>query len=76
MLTQARAAEMNKQWEAAIDNYKSLFRLFPRNLTYGLRLASAQIEGSKVTDAHRNDRYAGQTSCSDGDGSTDRNDQS
>jgi serine/threonine protein kinase/tetratricopeptide (TPR) repeat protein len=51
VLTQARAAEMNKQWDSAIDSYKSLFRLFPRNLTYGLHLASAQIEGSKVTDA-------------------------
>jgi eukaryotic-like serine/threonine-protein kinase len=51
VLTQARAAEMNKQWEAAVDNYKSLFRLFPRNLNYGLRLASAQIEESKVPEA-------------------------
>ena len=51
VLAQARAAEMNKQWDAAIDNYKSLFRLFPQHLNYGLRLASVQIEGSKATEA-------------------------
>lgn len=51
VLAQARAAEMNQQWDAAIDNYKSLFRLFPQHLNYGLSLASVQIEGSKATDA-------------------------
>ena len=51
MLAQARAAEMNKQWDVAIDNYRSLFALFPEHLNYGLGLASVQIEGSKATDA-------------------------
>jgi eukaryotic-like serine/threonine-protein kinase len=50
VLAQARAAEMNKKWDAAVDDYKSLFRLFPQHLNYGLRLASAQIEDSKPTD--------------------------
>src|SRR5580658_161371 len=51
VLAQARAAEMNKQWDAAIENYKSLSALFPQHLNYGLGLASVQIEGSKATDA-------------------------
>ena len=51
VLAQARAAEMNKQWDAAIENYKSLFALFPQHLNYGLSLASVQIGGSKATDA-------------------------
>jgi eukaryotic-like serine/threonine-protein kinase len=51
VLAQARAAEMNKQWDVAIDNYRSLSALFPQHLNYGLGLASVQIEGSKATDA-------------------------
>ena len=51
VLSQARAGEMNKQWDAAIEDYKSLYRLFPQHLNYGLRLAAAQIEGSHATDA-------------------------
>lgn len=50
VLAQARAAEMSKRWDAAVDDYKSLFRLFPQHLNYGLRLASAQIEGSKAME--------------------------
>ncbi len=51
VLAQARAAEMNKQWDVAIEDYKSLFALFPHHLSYGLRLASVQIEGSKAMEA-------------------------
>ena len=51
VLAQARAAQMAKQWDVAIDDYKSLFRLFPQHLNYGLGLASVQIEGSKATEA-------------------------
>ena len=51
MLAQARAAEMNKQWDVAIENYNSLSALFPQHLNYGLSLASVQIEGSKAADA-------------------------
>jgi len=51
VLAQARAAEMNKQWDVAIDDYKSLAALFPHHLNYGLSLASVQIEGSRATDA-------------------------
>jgi serine/threonine protein kinase/tetratricopeptide (TPR) repeat protein len=51
VLAQARSAEANKQWDVAIDNYKSLSALFPQHLNYGLSLASVQIEGSKATAA-------------------------
>ncbi len=51
VLAQARAAEMNKQWDIAIDNYKSLYALFPQHLKYGLSLASVQTGGSKAADA-------------------------
>lgn len=51
VLAQGRAAEANKQWDSAIDAYKSLFRLFPEHLSYGLQLASAQIGGSRASDA-------------------------
>jgi serine/threonine protein kinase/tetratricopeptide (TPR) repeat protein len=51
VLTQARAGAMNKQWDSAIEDYKSLFRLFPQNLNYGLYLAGAQLDGSHATDA-------------------------
>jgi len=51
VLAQARAAEMNKQWDVAIENYRSLFTLFPEHLNYGLSLAWAQIGGSKASDA-------------------------
>jgi serine/threonine protein kinase/tetratricopeptide (TPR) repeat protein len=51
VLAQARAAEMNKKWDDAIEQYKHLVSLFPSHLNYGLLLASAQIEGSKATEA-------------------------
>jgi serine/threonine protein kinase/tetratricopeptide (TPR) repeat protein len=51
VLSQARAGEMNKQWDAAIEDYKSLYRLFPQRLDYGLRLATAQIESAHAADA-------------------------
>lgn len=51
VLSQARAGEMNKRWDAAIEDYKSLYRLFPHHLNYGLKLAAVQIEGSHATDA-------------------------
>ena len=51
VLSQARAAEMNKQWDSAIEGFKALFLLSPQHLTYGLRLASAQIDGSRSSDA-------------------------
>ncbi|MGB9195600.1 MAG: protein kinase, partial [Terriglobales bacterium] len=41
---------VNRDYEKAIDVYRTLFTLFPDNLDYGLRLAHAQSEGSKPKD--------------------------
>jgi tetratricopeptide (TPR) repeat protein len=51
VLAQARAAESDHQWDAAMDHYKSLFALFPQTLGYGLNLASVEIRGSKPAEA-------------------------
>ena len=50
VLSKARADEMNKNWQGAIDNYRLLFAKYKR-LNYGLQLASAQTEGSHPQDA-------------------------
>jgi tetratricopeptide (TPR) repeat protein len=42
--------EANREWDKAIEIYKSLFELFPDNLDYGLRLASAQDSAGKGKD--------------------------
>lgn len=41
----------DKQWDKAIDAYRSLFGFFPDNLEYGLSLAAAQVSGGKAQDA-------------------------
>ena len=41
---------VNRDFDKAIDVYRTLFTLFPDNLDYGLRLAHAQSEGSKPKD--------------------------
>jgi eukaryotic-like serine/threonine-protein kinase len=40
-----------KQWNKAIDVYRTLFGFFPDNLEYGLNLADAQVSGGKAQDA-------------------------
>ncbi len=40
-----------KQWDKAIDVYRTLFGFFPDNLEYGLNLADAQVSGGKAQDA-------------------------
>jgi eukaryotic-like serine/threonine-protein kinase len=39
------------QWEEAVETYRTLFRFFPDNLEYGLRLANVQTFGGKPKDA-------------------------
>jgi DNA-binding winged helix-turn-helix (wHTH) protein/tetratricopeptide (TPR) repeat protein/TolB-like protein len=51
LLVQARYLEVSKQWDQAIEAYRSLFEFFPDNIDYGLALAQAQISGSKGKDA-------------------------
>ncbi|WP_170115571.1 tetratricopeptide repeat protein [Melittangium boletus] len=51
LLVKGRAHEMEKNWEEAVSSYRELTRLFPDNLDYGLRLASAQAAGGMGKDA-------------------------
>ena len=51
LLVKGRAHEMEKDWEQAVSSYRELTRLFPDNLDYGLRLASAQSAGGMGQDA-------------------------
>jgi tetratricopeptide (TPR) repeat protein/DNA-binding winged helix-turn-helix (wHTH) protein len=51
LLVQARYLEVSKQWDQAIEVYRSLFEFFPDNIDYGLALAQAQISGGKGKDA-------------------------
>jgi len=50
VLAKARADEMDKHWDGAISNYETLFLRYQR-LDYGLQLASAQMEGSRASQA-------------------------
>jgi eukaryotic-like serine/threonine-protein kinase len=41
----------DKQWDKAIEAYRTLFGFFSDNIEYGLALADAQVSGSKAQDA-------------------------
>ena len=43
--------ETAREWTTAIDIYQTLFRFFPDNLEYGLRLANAQVASGAAKDA-------------------------
>ncbi len=51
LFIEARSRAMNKEWSAAETIYRTLFDFFPDDIEYGLRLAEAQTEGGKRTDA-------------------------
>jgi eukaryotic-like serine/threonine-protein kinase len=42
---------VDKQWDKAIEAYRSLFAFFPDSVEYGLDLADAQVSGGKAQDA-------------------------
>jgi serine/threonine protein kinase/tetratricopeptide (TPR) repeat protein len=48
---EAQYRESLREWDHAIEIYRTLFGSFPDNLDYGLRLARAQIFGGKIPDA-------------------------
>lgn len=48
---EARYREATRDWEKAIDIYRSLIQFFPDNLEYGLRLAVAENSAGKYQDA-------------------------
>ncbi|MCP4658815.1 MAG: tetratricopeptide repeat protein, partial [bacterium] len=47
----ARYYEISEGWDRAIEIYGSLFRSFPEDVDYGLRLAEAQISGGRSRQA-------------------------
>jgi serine/threonine protein kinase/tetratricopeptide (TPR) repeat protein/TolB-like protein len=51
LLVEARSYEATKQWDKAIETYRTLCSFFPDNLEYGLYLANAQTAGGKAKDA-------------------------
>jgi serine/threonine protein kinase/tetratricopeptide (TPR) repeat protein len=51
LLVEARYYEATKQWDKAIETYRTLCSFFPDNLEYGLYLANAQTSGGKGKDA-------------------------
>ncbi len=51
LFIEGRYREIGGAWNQAVDIYASLFRFFPDNLEYGLRLAFSQISAGKAKDA-------------------------
>jgi tetratricopeptide (TPR) repeat protein len=51
LLIEAEYREATKEWDQAIDLYKSLWTFFPDDPEYGLRLATAQISAGKAQDS-------------------------
>jgi serine/threonine protein kinase/tetratricopeptide (TPR) repeat protein len=43
--------ELNRQWDKAVEIYRTLFEFFPDNIEYGLHLATAQKQARTVDDA-------------------------
>jgi tetratricopeptide (TPR) repeat protein len=48
---EARYRETAHEWDKAIELYQELLKVFPDNLDYGLRMASAQTNASRGKDA-------------------------
>jgi eukaryotic-like serine/threonine-protein kinase len=51
LLIEGRYHEVNKEWDRAIENYRTLFGYSPDNPEYGILLAEAQISGGRAKDA-------------------------
>ncbi len=48
---EGRDWELNRQWDKAVEIYRTLFDFFPDNLEYGLHLAAAQKQARTVDEA-------------------------
>jgi tetratricopeptide (TPR) repeat protein len=48
---EGRYRETTREWDKAVEIYKTLFEFFPDNLDYGLRLASVQESAGKGKEA-------------------------
>jgi serine/threonine protein kinase/tetratricopeptide (TPR) repeat protein len=51
LLVEARYYEVNKDWDNAIEDYRTLSNSSPDSIEYGLALANAQIAGERGSDA-------------------------
>jgi class 3 adenylate cyclase/tetratricopeptide (TPR) repeat protein len=51
LLIQARYREASKDWNDAVDSYRTLFGFFPDNLEYGILLARAQTRAGQGKEA-------------------------
>ena len=51
LLVEGQYREMAREWQVAIEIYRTLMGFFPDNVEYGLRLANAQSRGGKAKDA-------------------------
>ena len=51
LLIEARYYEAGRNWQQAIDTYRTLFQFFPDNIDYGLALAAAEVAGGRGTNA-------------------------
>jgi tetratricopeptide (TPR) repeat protein len=51
LTVEARYRETTKEWDRAVDLYRSLWNFFPDNLEYGLRLAAAEERAGKRKEA-------------------------
>ncbi|HXU30310.1 MAG TPA: protein kinase, partial [Thermoanaerobaculia bacterium] len=51
LVIEGRYAEANEDWPRATEIYRSLFRVFPDDLDYGLRLVAAQTAAGQAQEA-------------------------
>ncbi len=53
LMIEGRLRETTHEWPKAVETYRTLWRFFPDNLEYGLRLAAAQTSAGQAKDALR-----------------------
>ena len=51
LLIEGRYHALSKEWDKAVESYRTLFDFFPDDIEYGLRLAEAQREAGGRNDA-------------------------
>jgi DNA-binding winged helix-turn-helix (wHTH) protein/tetratricopeptide (TPR) repeat protein/TolB-like protein len=51
LFIEGRYRGMNKEWDKALELYRTLFDFFPDDIEYGLHLADAQTQAGKRSDA-------------------------
>jgi serine/threonine protein kinase/tetratricopeptide (TPR) repeat protein len=51
LLIEGRYRQAAREWDKAIDIYRTLFNFFPDNLEHGLRLATVQVQARKAKES-------------------------